>query len=228
MNILVIEDELNLAETLEQILINNSYKVDIATDGLMGLDYALSDNYDLILLDVMMPKMNGFEVLKKIRDEKLNVPVIMLTAKGTTEDKVNGLDAGADDYLPKPFETTELLARIRANLRRKETKIIDNNLSFGNVKLDTSLLTLKSDTEEINLTNTEVKILELLILRANNVTSKDMIIDKVWDMEKEIYYNHVEVYISFLRKKLSSVDANFEIKTIRKIGYTLKGADDDV
>lgn len=221
MRILIIEDQKNMAEAIEYILKKNNYIVDFALDGEEGLDLALTDIYDLILLDVMLPTMDGFTILKKIRKQEIHVPVIMLTAKGEVEDKCSGLDLGADDYLAKPFQTEELLARIRAILRRKNNDYSENVLTFENIELNVTNLKLKCDENEYDLTLKESQVLELLMVRAKNIVSKDILIDKIWGLLNSAIDNNVEVYVSFLRKKLESMNANVKIKTIRGVGYSL-------
>lgn len=225
MRILIVEDEIHLAEALTHILRKQNYTVDAVNDGRSGLDYALSSIYDIILLDIMLPEMDGISVLKNIRKEGLSVPVIMLTAKGEISDKVNGLDCGADDYLSKPFATEELLARIRAASRRKGEVIQDNSLKFGDIELNTSNLKLSNSSKEIKLILKESELLELLITRKNAVTSKELIIEKLWGYDSEAENNNVEVYISFLRKKLNFMNSNVVINTVRGLGYTLEVKD---
>lgn len=197
MRILIIEDEIPLAEALAQILRKNNYTVDTANDGEKGLDNALSDIYDLIILDIMLPKIDGLNILKHIRREGLSTPVILLTARAEISDKVKGLDCGADDYLAKPFASEELLARIRAVSRRKGTVLEDNTLRFGDLKLNMSNLKLSKDDKEIKLILKEAELLELLVSRKNLTTSKEQIIEKLWGFDSEVEYNNVEVYISF-------------------------------
>lgn len=223
MRILIVEDELHLAEALKQILQKNNYTVDVVHDGESGLDNALSDIYDLIILDIMLPKMDGINVLKNIREEGIEVPVILLTAKGEISDKVIGLDSGADDYLAKPFATEELLARIRAMSRRKGEIIPDNSLKYGDIELNTATLKLLKGSKEVKITLKESELLEFLILRKNIVTSKELIIEKLWGYDSEAEHNHVEVYISFLRKKLIFLNSEVTINTIRGVGYVLEG-----
>lgn len=225
MRILIVEDELHLAEALAQILKKNNYAVDSVNDGESGLDNALSNIYDLIILDIMLPKMDGISVLKNIRKEGISTPVILLTAKGEISDKVIGLDSGADDYLPKPFATEELLARIRALSRRKGEVMPDNLFKYGDIELNTATLKLSKESKEVKLILKESELIELLILRKNSVTSKEMIIEKIWGFDSEAEYNHVEVYISFLRKKLSFLESEVSINTIRGIGYVLEVKD---
>jgi len=224
MRILIIEDELHLSEALTQILKKNNYTVDAVNDGESGLDYALSGIYDLILLDIMLPKIDGMTILKEIRKKGLSVPVILLTAKSELSDKVAGLDSGADDYLAKPFAAEELLARIRAVSRRKGEVQPDNTLKFGDIELDTANLRLIKGNKEIKLILKECELLELLIMRKNSVTSKELIIEKIWGFDSNVEHNNVEVYISFLRKKLAFINSEVKINTIRGAGYVLEAA----
>ena len=220
MRILVVEDELHLSEALSHILKKNNYTVDVANDGETGLDDALSGIYDVIVLDIMLPKTDGITVLKTLRSEGFDTPVILLTAKNEIPDKVLGLDSGADDYLAKPFNTEELLARIRAlGRRRGEIVANTNTISYGDITLNTSSLKLTAGTSEITLTLKESELLEHLMLHKEMVCSK--IIEKLWGFDSEAESNHVEVYISFLRKKLAFVHSKVSINTIRGVGYTL-------
>ncbi len=222
MRILIVEDEIHLAEALTQILKKNNYTVDAVNDGKSGLDNALSDIYDLIILDIMLPEMDGITVLKNIRKEGLSTPVILLTARGEVSDKVIGLDSGADDYLAKPFATEELLARIRAASRRKGEVLQDNTLKFGDIELNKTNLKLSKGGKEIKLILKESELLELLILRKSSITSKELVIEKLWGFDSEAEHNNVEVYVSFLRKKLSFLDSSVAINTIRGVGYVLE------
>ncbi|AOY76502.1 response regulator transcription factor [Clostridium formicaceticum] len=222
MRILIIEDEIHLAEALAQILKKNNYTVDIFHDGESGLDYALSNIYDVILLDIMLPKMDGISILKSIRQEGITTPVILLTAKGEVSDKVAGLDSGADDYVAKPFATDELLARIRAISRRKGEILPDNTLKYGDIELNTATLKLSSGNKEVKLTLKESDLLAFLILRKNLASSKELIIEKLWGFDSEVEHNHVEVYISFLRKKLLFLHSEVAINTLRGVGYILE------
>ncbi|MCL6602140.1 MAG: response regulator transcription factor [Paenibacillus sp.] len=222
MRILIVEDELHLAEALTQILKKHNYSVDAVHDGRSGLDYALSGIYDLLLLDIMMPEMDGYSVLKKIRSEGLSTPVIFLTAKGEITDMVTGLDHGADDYIAKPFSSEELLARIRAALRRKGEVIPDDALKFGDIELQTTNLRLTVKGKEMKLNLKESELLELLISRKQAVTSKEQIIEKLWGFDSEVEHNNVEVYISFLRKKLTFLNSAVRISTLRGVGYVLE------
>ena len=222
MRILLVEDEVHLSEALTQILKKNNFTVDAAFDGVTGLDNALSNIYDLIILDIMLPKLDGINILKNIRKEGIATPVILLTARGEVSDKVIGLDSGADDYLAKPFATEELLARIRALSRRKGEVLPDNTLRYGDIELSPTTLKLSSRNKDVKLILKESELLELLILRKNAVTSKELIIEKLWGFDAEVEYNHVEVYISFLRKKLVFLESNVTINTVRGIGYVLE------
>jgi len=225
MRILIVEDEIPLAEALVQILRKNNYTADAVYDGETGLDNALSGIYDLVILDIMLPKMDGISILKKMREERILTPVIILTAKGDVSDKVMGLDSGADDYLAKPFATEELLARIRAISRRKGEFIHDNILEFGDIELNTTSLILSKSFRNVKLTLKENELMELLIMRKNSVTPKELIIEKLWGFDSDVEYNHVEVYISFLRKKLQYLDSKVCINTIRGVGYALEVKD---
>ena len=222
MKVLLVEDEEQLAEALMQILNKNKYMVDGVYNGEDGLDYALTGIYDVIILDIMLPKLNGLEILKKIREENISTPVILLTAKGEVSDRVKGLDCGADDYLPKPFSTDELLARLRALTRRKGEVINDDTLSFGDFSLNLSTYILEGNNGNVRLTLKEVEILKYFLLRPGRVVSKEDLIIKIWGYESEAENNNIEVYISFLRKKLQYIGAEAKISTIRGVGYKLE------
>ncbi|SFS56953.1 response regulator transcription factor [Paenibacillus sp. BC26] len=222
MRILVVEDEERLAEALSQLLRKQNYSVDVVHNGSNGLDYALSGIYDLLLLDIMMPELDGISVLKKLRSKGVSTPVILLTAKSDVEDKVRGLDYGADDYVAKPFSTEELLARIRAALRRKEEVIPEDGLKFGDIELNTAQLKLTVQGKELKLNLKESELLELLLSRKQAITSKEQIIEKLWGYDSEAEYNNAEVYISFLRKKLVFLQSAVRINTIRGLGYILE------
>jgi two-component system response regulator ArlR len=222
MRILIVEDELHLAEALTQILKKHNYSVDAVHDGRSGLDYALSGIYDLLLLDIMIPEMDGLSVLKELRKKGVSTPVILLTAKGEITDMVTGLDHGADDYIPKPFSSEELLARIRAVLRRKGEVIPDDALKFGDIELNTGNLKLSVKGKEIKMNLKESELMELLILRKQAITSKEQIIEKLWGFDSDVEHNNVEVYISFLRKKLTFLNSAVRISTTRGVGYVLE------
>ncbi|MDQ0113338.1 response regulator transcription factor [Paenibacillus harenae] len=222
MRILIVEDELHLAEALSQILKKNNYSVDVVHDGESGLDNALSGIYDLLLLDIMLPEMDGITLLKTIREKGMATPVILLTAKGETSDKIAGLDYGADDYVAKPFSTEELLARIRAALRRKGEVVPDDGLKYGDIELNTATLKVTCKSKELKLILKESELLELLIARKSAITSKEQIIEKLWGFDSEVEHNNVEVYVSFLRKKLTFLQSSVKINTIRGVGYVLE------
>ena len=222
MKLLLVEDEKQLSEALQQILIKNKYSVDAVYSGDEGLDYALSDVYDVIILDIMLPKLNGIEILKMIRKRKISTPVILLTAKGSVEDRILGLDSGADDYLPKPFSPDELLARLRALTRRNGDFINENILKFSDIKLNLSTYDMEVNDNSITLTQKEFEILKYFMQRPKLVVSKDDLITKLWGFDSDIEHNNIEVYISFLRKKLAYVESNVKITTIRRVGYRLE------
>jgi len=220
MRILIVDDEMRLAEALGQIMTQNKYIADIVHDGESGYDYAMSGIYDVIILDVMLPKMNGFDIVRKMRENKEKTPVILLTAKDEITDKVKGLDCGADDYLTKPFSPEELLARVRA-LSRRQGEIVSNELKFGDLILNQSANTLFSKAKSIRLGLKEFEILRLLMSNPSSIVTKEDLLLKVWGADSNAEDNNVEVYISFLRKKFSFLDSNVTIETIRKIGYHL-------
>ena len=222
MRLLLVEDEKQLSEALKHILMKNKYTVDAVYNGDDGLDYALTGVYDVIILDIMLPKLNGLEILKMIRKRKISTPVILLTAKGSVEDRILGLDLGADDYLPKPFAPEELLARLRAVTRRNSELINDNILEFADIKLNLSTYEMESNDTNITLTQKEFDILKYFMQRPKLVVSKDDLITKLWGFDAGIDHNNIEVYISFLRKKLSYIESNVKITTIRRVGYRLE------
>ncbi|MBU5439541.1 response regulator transcription factor [Tissierella sp. MSJ-40] len=222
MRILMIEDEKYLAEAIANVLKKNNYIADLAHDGEYGLDCALSAIYDIIILDIMLPKKDGLSVLKEIRKNGISTPVILLTAKGETDDKVKGLDAGADDYLAKPFKTEELLARLRALSRRKDNFVLENILTYGDIDLNPHTIELYCGKKSYKLTLKECQLLELLINMKGMIVSKNTIIEKLWGYDGKGEDNHVEVYVSFLRKKLSHIGSKTSIQTVRGVGYTLK------
>ena len=224
MRVLIVEDEVQLTEALAGILEKNNYIVDIVHNGEDGIDYILSDIYDVVILDIMLPKLNGIDVLKKARERGISTPIILLTAKGEVEDKVRGLDCGADDYLPKPFYTEELLARIRALCRRKGEVIDNNALEFLDIELNMNKLELCCNEKSIKLTAKEAQLLEFFIKRKSAITSKDEVITKVWGFDSEVEHNNVEVYVSFLRRKLQHLNSKVAIKAIRNLGYVLQDA----
>ena len=222
MNILIVEDEQRLADALSHILIEQKYKVDVVYDGEEGLDYALSGIYDCIILDIMLPSMNGFDVCLELRRRKIMTPVLMLTAKDTISDKVRGLDAGADDYMTKPFSPDELLARLRVLTRRRGEVILDE-VTFDDLTLhlDQSKLSCSKNLKSIHLNFKECELLKLFISKPNVIISKQDIISKIWGYDSDAGDNNVEAYVSFLRKKLNFVESNVEIVSLKKLGYKL-------
>jgi len=218
----MVEDETYMAEAIVHILKRNHYTVDFVDNGIDGLYYGLSEIYDVIILDIMLPGMDGLSVLKELRQNDVHTPVILLTARNDTEDRVVGLDSGADDYLAKPFETEELLARLRA-LGRRFTEFAHNNtLTYGDIKFNPHTLVLCCHKMEVSLTLKEAQILELLIKQKNMVISKEMIIEKVWGFDTDANDTHVEIHISLLRKKMTQIDTVVSIRTIRGAGYLLQ------
>ena len=220
MKILLVDDEKQLTDALSVILKKNNYSVDCAYNGEDGLDMSLSGVYDLIVLDIMMPKIDGITILKTLRNNGFNSPILMLTAKSEITDKINGLNFGADDYLTKPFITDELLARIKALLRRKET-FTGDILSYLDLSLNRDTLEISKDAKKIALGKKEFQILEMLILNQGRSIDKEKFIEKIWGYDTDAEYNTIEVYVSFLRKKLVAIDSLVEIKSIRGVGYTL-------
>lgn len=225
MRILIVEDEKDLAYVLSETLELEGYNTDIAIDGEYGLDCALSGLYDLIILDVMLPKINGFEVLKRLRTKNINSAVLMLTARSQIEDKVEGLDSGADDYLTKPFITKEFLARVRALCRRRPNEYVSDRPQFGDIILDTAHHELHCGNKRIMLSKKEYDLIELLILNNRKVIGKDIMITKIWGYETDVEYNSIEVYISFLRKKMKALNSAVSIQTARGVGYFLAEAE---
>ncbi len=223
MRILIVEDERLLAETLADILEQGNYIVDISNDGESGLDNALSGIYDAIILDVMLPKLNGFELLKRLRSSGDDTPVLMLTAKSDLEDRVYGLNQGADYYLTKPFENVELLACIGAITRRK-SEIVPDTLKFGDLKLTPSACELRCGTNALQLNAKEMEIMRLLLMNTQQYISKEMLLLKVWGYESDASDNNVEAYVSFLRKKLRLLGSSVNLTVQRKIGYRLEEA----
>ncbi len=224
MRILIIEDEYKLADVVAARLKKENYEVDISTDGEDGLYNAESGIYDLIILDVMLPKMNGFEILKEIREEKIDSKVIMLTAKSMLEDKLEGLTGGANDYVTKPFHIDELVARVNLQLRVDNSAPKKDYIEFGDLQLNTKSSTLicTSSGEEISVINKEFQLLEYFITNANQILSKDMIYDKVWGYDNEIESNNLEAYLSFIRRKLKAIDSKVNIKAVRGMGYRME------
>lgn len=223
MRILLVEDERRMADALCEILRLEKYEADHFCDGLSGLAAGESGIYDVIILDVMLPGMNGFEIVKELRRKGILTPVLMLTAKSGLDDKVTGLDCGADDYLTKPFMTKELLARLRA-LGRRNINTPDRTLRFGDISLDSAsaVLSCTQNDLKVKLSEKEYHILEYLIANAGQILSREQLAVKIWGFESEAEYNNVEVYMSFTRKKLAYVRAKTKIKAVRGLGYELR------
>lgn len=222
LRILLVEDEIGLSDALVQIFAKNKYMTDACYDGVSGLDNALTGIHDVIILDIMLPGMNGLEVLREIRRNKLETPVILLTAKDEISDKVTGLDYGADDYITKPFSTEELLARIRSISRRNQHMVVENALTFSDITLNLSTYEMFCGEKSIKLGLKEFYMMELLLRNGSIVLSKETLIEKIWGFESDAEYNNVEVYISFLRKKLTHIESTVSIKTVRGVGYCLE------
>lgn len=221
MKVLIIEDEYNLADVIKERLEKEKLIVDIVEDGEEGYYYASTNTYDLIILDVMLPNMSGFQILNKLRTDNINSKIIMLTARSTIEDKLNGLENGADDYLTKPFHMDELVARVNIQLKRNGNK---NNLSFGDLVLNTTTLkvTCTKTNEVVELIKKEFQLLEYFINNPNQVLSKEQIYDRVWGIENEIESNNLEAYLSFIRKKLRAIESKVVIKSVRGMGYKIE------
>ncbi len=220
MNILVVDDEKRLADSIGEIFRSQKYYCDCVYDGEDGLHYAESGIYDVIVLDIMLPKLNGFEVLKRLRAQKINTPVILLTARDEVSDKVRGLDYGADDYLTKPFSKDELLARVRA-LSRRTGEVILDELTYGDLSLDLNSNDLTCGDKKVHLGYKEFEILKLLMANPAQLFSKDDIITKVWGYLSDAEDNNVEVYVSFIRKKLAFLGSEVTVSTVRRLGYHL-------
>ncbi len=220
MRLLLVEDERELSKALVTILKHHNYSVDAAYDGEEALLFLENEDYDAVILDIMMPKLDGISTLKQLRKNGNPIPVLMLTAKSELDDRVAGLDAGADDYLSKPFETKELIARIRAITRRK-SEFINSTLCYGNITLNRTTFELKSPTGQFHLTNKEFQMLEILMINHGILISTERFLDKIWGYDSDSEINVVWVYISYLRKKLASLDANIQIKATRGAGYSL-------
>lgn len=221
MQILIVEDEKRLADALKQILLEEKYMADVVYDGKDGLEYGLSGIYDVIILDIMLPYKDGFQVAFELRQNKINTPILMLTAKDTVPDKVSGLNSGADDYMTKPFAPEELIARIKALTRRKGEVVLDET-SFGDFNFNASTNQLFKGIKSVHLNFKEAEILKLFISKPDIIVSKDEIITKVWGYDSDAGSNNVEAYISFLRRKLSFINSCAEIKSIKKLGYRLE------
>lgn len=225
MRLLIAEDELDLAEALTVFFQKNHFSVDAVNDGADAYEYASSGEYDAIILDVMMPKMNGIDVLRRLRAEGIKTPVMMLTANGMKDDRITGFNAGADDYLPKPFEPDELICRVRAMLRRSDN-YRPSALEFGDVTLDPSTGLLACSGRSVRLSGREYQVMELFMRSPNVVFSADKIMERVWGWDSDAEINVIWVHISNLRKKLRSIGSKITIRAVRGLGYALEESDD--
>ena len=223
MKILIVEDEVLLANSLKTLLEKKGFTFEVAYDGETGKDYAETGVYDLLILDVMMPKLNGYDLARQVRAERCATPILMLTAKGELEDRIEGLNAGADYYLTKPFDTRELLACINALLRRQGDQV--DELRFGNTALDLASGMLVCGAERVRLSAKEFDIMRFLLQSKGNNLSKEVLLARVWGFDSNAVENHVEVYVGFLRKKLASIGSNVRIEAVRRLGYHLEVAD---
>lgn len=221
MRVLIVEDERRLAEALGQIMAEQRYQTDVVYDGADGLDYTLTEQYDVIVLDVMLPKLDGFEVASRLRHAHVSTPILMFTARDEMPDKIAGLDHGADDYMTKPFDIGELLARVRA-LTRRQGEVIGEQLAAGDLILDLSTRCLRQGDKSVRLGFKEFDVLRQLMVHPRAVVPKEDIIARVWGLDSDAEDNNVEVYISFLRKKLTFLESNVSIGTVRKVGYYLE------
>ena len=220
MKILIVEDEKMLADSIRTMLESRGFQVEAVYDGETGADYAELGIYDLLILDVMMPKLDGYEVARRVRAQRCGTPILMLTARASVEDRIEGLNAGADYYLTKPFDMRELLACINALLRRQGSQV--DELVFGNTALDLATSMLVCGEKNVRLSAKEFDVMRLLLQYKGNNLSKEVILAKVWGYDSNAVENHVEVYVGFLRKKLRSIGSNLEIKAVRRMGYTLE------
>ena len=221
MNVLVVEDERNLADAIVKILEDEGYNAEATYDGKAGLTCAKSGLYDAIVLDVMLPGMSGYDVVTKMRHAGVSTPVLMLTARTSTEDKVRGLDSGADDYMTKPFEAPELLARLRALTRRRGDVLIDE-IKFADIRLDLNTHDLSCAEKSVHLSGKEFEVLSILMGSSSRVVSKQDLLTRVWGTDGEASENSVEAYVSFIRKKLSHIGSKVQVTTLRMLGYRLE------
>jgi len=226
MKILIIEDEYSLADAIAETLKKENFTIEIISDGQEGEDEALTNVYDLILLDVMLPHKNGFEILKELRGEKISTPIIMLTAKSEIYDKLEGLENGADDYITKPFHMKELVARIKVILKRKANLEDANIVEYGDLKLNLKTGKMSANQNEITINGKELELLETLLMNKNQIINRETLANKIWGYYSDTEYNNVEVYVSFLRKKLKILKSNVKIKAVRGIGYKLEVEND--
>lgn len=226
MRILIVEDDVRLAQALGHILEENGYDTDVVHDGVSGRDWAASGQYDAIVLDVMLPKMDGFSVVAELRRHSISTPVLLLTARDAVPDKITGLDSGADDYMTKPFSPAELLAHLRA-LGRRQGEIIFEKLEFADLSLNLESFDLACGAKSIHLSFKEFSLAKVLMANHGQVVSKDLLIEKVWGIESSAEDNNVEAYVSFLRKKLDFLGSRTRIETLRKAGYRLTAERDE-
>ena len=225
MRILIVEDEVRLAQTLAELLKRQGYTADVCHDGVSGLDNALSGIYDLMVLDAMLPGLDGFSLLRQLRDSGSRLPVLMLTARADVTDRVRGLDSGADYYLTKPFESQELLACVRLLLRRADGETrLDDAVTFGDLRLEGGTFLLTCQDRSVRLSRREYAIMELLMRNKSQVVTKEQLLLKVWGYDSDAEDNNVEVYISFLRRKLTHLHSCVSVKTLRMVGYCLEVA----
>lgn len=224
MRLLLVEDEKRMAQALCEILRLEHYDVDHCADGLDGMYAIESGAYDIVILDVMLPRRNGFEIVKEVREKGIRTPILMLTAKSELDDKVTGLDCGADDYLTKPFMTKELLARLRA-LCRRNINTPDGMLKYGDITLNTNASSMSCGANNVRLSEKEFRILEYLISNQGQILTREQFAVKIWGYESDAEYNNVEVYMSFIRKKLGFINSRVEIKAVRGVGYELRYED---
>lgn len=221
MRILLAEDERSLSRAIIALLEKHNYSADAVYDGQEALDYLEAENYDAVILDIMMPRLDGLSVLRTLRERGSQIPVLLLTAKSEVEDKVTGLDSGANDYLTKPFATAELLARIRA-MTRTQTAQTDSRMSFGNITLDQTTYELSSPSGSFRLANKEYQMMELLLRNPRQLIPSERFLEKIWGYDSDVELNVVWVYISYLRKKLTALQADIQIKATRNAGYSLE------
>lgn len=221
MRILLAEDERSLSRAIIALLEKHNYSADAVYDGQEALDYLEAENYDAVILDIMMPKLDGLSVLRTLRERGSQTPVLLLTAKSEVEDKVTGLDSGANDYLTKPFATAELLARIRA-MTRTQSAQTDSRMSFGNITLDQTTYELSSPSGSFRLANKEYQMMELLLRNPRQLIPSERFLEKIWGYDSDVELNVVWVYISYLRKKLTALQADIQIKATRNAGYSLE------
>lgn len=220
MKILIVEDEVLLANSIKALLKNKGFQVECVYNGEDGAEYALTGIYDLLILDVMMPKMNGYEVARQVRAQRCGTPILMLTAKSSLDDRIEGLNAGADYYLAKPFDTRELMACINALLRRQGIQV--NELVIGNTSLDLSSCMLSCGENKIRLSAKEFDVLRILMQSKGVIVPKEVILSRVWGLNSDAVENHVEVYVGLLRKKLSHIASNLQINAVRRMGYLVE------